>query len=188
MPYLTALQAAAVSGQVVRRAVLVSFAFADAPAYYWQGYGPLRTADNQVWQGAGTLGEISDLDSPVGTSAPVARFTMSGVDVSVAAKARAGAPNVRGRLVQVMVQFYTDELGLVDSPVVAWTGVLDLPKYSADGTGRYTVTISAETEWVARNKPPFGFLTDTDQQVRFPGDRGLELVASLVNKAVNWPS
>ncbi len=169
--------------------MLVYFDFGDAPGRYWLGgFGPLVTADGQIWEGDGGLGAVDGLDVPIGTSAPVATFTMSGVDVRVAALARQQSALVKGRLVQVFVQFFTDDIALLDAPVVAWTGILDVMTYRGLGEGKYAVSVTAETEWAARNKPPYGYLTDTDQQARFPGDRGLELVASLPGKAINWPA
>ena len=186
MPFLNATLAAAARDQTVRLAVLVYFDFADAPGRYWLGYGPLRTADGQTWQGTGALASIEGLDAPTGTTAPKATFTMSGVDVRVAALVRASAAKVRGREVNVYVQFYDDDWAPLDDRISVWSGELDIPTYNMLGDGKYSVSVSAEGPWTARAKPPFGFYSDTDQQARFPGDRALELMASLVGKAVNW--
>ncbi|GAB6842383.1 hypothetical protein HNR00_003591 [Methylorubrum rhodinum] len=192
MPFLTATQAAVAAGRTVRLAVLAYFDFADGPGRYWlYGAGPLVTGDGQTWDGTGTLAQIDGLDVPVGTTAPKATFTMSGVSARIAALARSQSANVRGRDVRVLVQFYVEATGgaivRLDDPIEVWSGEMDVMSYDALGNGQFSVSVSAEGPWTARNKPPFGFLTDTDQQARFPGDRGLELVASLPGKAINWP-
>lgn len=185
---LSQTQAAAAAGLTVRRAVLVHFDFLNQPGWYWLGHGPIRTADGQVWEGTGALGSIDGLTVPIGTTAESVTFTLSGVDVRVAALARSQSALVKGREVRVLVQFYTEEWGLADDAVDIWGGTLDVMTYRALGAGTYSVTVTAEGEWSGRNKPPFGYLNDTDQQARFPGDRGLELVASLPGKAINWPT
>lgn len=188
MAFLSAVQAAAAAGLTVRPAVLAHFDFLGQPGWYWMGNGPLITADGQVWDGTGAMASIDGLNVPIGTTADVATFTLSGVDMRVAALARQQSALVKGRDVQVLVQFYTDEWGLADLPVNIWGGTLDVMTYLALGDGKFAVSVTAEGEWASRNKPPFGFLNDTDQQARFPGDRGLELVGSLPNKAINWPT
>ena len=46
------------------------------------------------------------------------------------------------------------------------------------------LTLRVESNFARRNATPLGEYTDRDQQRRHPGDRGAELVASLVNKRV----
>lgn len=188
MAFLSGVQAASAAGLTVRPAVLAHFDFLGQPGWYWMGFGPLVTADGQVWDGTGAMARIDGLNVPIGTTAEAATFTLSGVDVRVAALARQQSALVKGRDVRVLVQFYTDEWGLADDPVEVWSGILDVMTYRALGEGRFAVSVTAENVWSGRNKSPFGFLNDTDQQARFPGDRGLELVGSLPNKAINWPT
>lgn len=188
MSFLSATQAAAAQGLTVRIAVLAQFDFVGDPRWYWMGDGPLRTADGQVWEGTAGLAQISGLTTPIGTSAPQATFALSGVDARVAALARRQSATVKGREVRVLVQFYTDALALLDAPVEVWSGDLDVMTYEVRDDGTYVVSVTAESPWASRSKAPFGFLNDTDQQARFPADRGLELVASLPGKAINWPS
>ncbi|MFY9292685.1 MAG: hypothetical protein WAP03_18625 [Methylorubrum rhodinum] len=190
MPFLSEAQAAVIDSLSVRLAVLCEFDFVGEIGRYWLGFGPLRSADGRLWQGTGNLAKIDGLDVPVGTSAPKATFTLSGVDARAAALVRMKGAAVLGRDVRVLVQLYRDVDGgleTVEAPFEAWSGEMDLPRYDVLGEGKYAITVSAEGPWTARNKPPFGFYTDTDQQARFPGDRGLELVASLPGKAINWP-
>ncbi|GEP12252.1 hypothetical protein [Methylobacterium gnaphalii] len=188
MAFLSNTQRAAAQGATVIAALLVSFDFTDAPAFYWTGDGPLKTADGQIWDGTSGLGQVDGLSAPVGTSAPQATFTLSGVSARVAALARQQSALVKGREVRVSVQFCAEDLALLDAPVEVYSGSLDVMTYQALGSGIFSVQTTAESPWTGRNKPPFGFLTDADQQARYPGDRGLELVAGLVAKTILWPS
>ena len=188
MAYFDAATLSALAQRTVRLSPLVFFDFVGDPRRYGFQSGPLRTADGQEWEGTGGVGSISGLATPIGTTAPVVTFQMSGVDARVAALARAASSTVKGRGVTVFLQVFTEDWGLLGSPISLWDGELDLMRYRAEGGGQYTVSVTAETAWTKRSKPPFGFLTDTDQKARFPGDRGLEQVSSLIGKTINWPS
>ena len=54
------------------------------------------------------------------------------------------------------------------------------------GLGRQSISLTAETLFVDRVRAPWGLQTDTDQQARWPGDRGFEFAPSLIFKTVNW--
>lgn len=188
MAYFDAATLAALGLPVVRISPLVHFDFVDDPRWYGFQAGPLRTAGGQIWEGTAGLGEISGLSTPIGTTAPVVTFKLSGVDARVAALARKASSAVKGRDASVFVQVFNADWSLLGSPIHIWDGELDVMNYKAEGNGQYSVSVTAETAWVRRNKPPYGYLTDTDQKARFPGDRGLEQVSSLVGKIINWPS
>lgn len=188
MTIFPATIAAALAGRVVRAAHLVAFDFLDDPRWYWLGFGPLRTADGQVWEGTGGIGEVDGLTFAIGTAAPQTTFKLSGVDARVIALAQQQSDRVKGREVRVYVQFLDENLALLDDPFEIWWGTLDVMTYEAAGNETYTVTASAEGVWTGRNKPPFGYFTDADQQARHPGDRGLEQVGSLPGKTITWPA
>jgi hypothetical protein len=178
---------AAVSGPVARLALLAQFDFVDDPRWYWTGFGSLRTLDDHLWEGTAGLAAISGLDVPIGTTAPQVTFTLSGVDPRIIALARRQSDTVKGRAVTVWFQLFNDDWSLRGAPYHIWTGDLDVMTYNAGGDGTYTVSVSAESIWAGRRKPAFGYLSDADQEARSPGDRGLEQVASLPGKTINWP-
>jgi hypothetical protein len=64
---------------------------------------------------------------------------------------------------------------------------MDQMKYGAQGPAERSVTVTAESLWTNRNRPPFGLYTHADQVARFTGDRGLEQVSALENKTIRWP-
>lgn len=187
MAFFDAATLAALDLPVARIAPLVHFDFVGDPRWYGFQAGPLRTADGQIWEGTAGLGEISGLATPIGTTAPVATFKLSGVDARVAALARAASSTVKGRDASVFVQMFNADWSLL-GPIHIWDGELDVMNYKALGNGVFSVSVTAETAWVRRNKPPYGYYTDADQKARFPDDRGFEQVSSLVGKILNWPS
>lgn len=187
MSFLSSQALAAVSKGGVKLAMLVHFDFVEDPRRYWLGFGPLPTLDGHVWEGTAGLGEISGLNVPIGTVAQQVSFALSGVDARVANLARRQSDLVKGRAVTVFVQIFNDDWSPLGLPLHVWSGDLDVMSWDQSEDGSFIVKVSAESIWAARRKSPFGFYTDADQQARSPGDRGLELMASLPGKTITWP-
>ncbi|WP_116654875.1 hypothetical protein [Pelagibacterium sediminicola] len=187
------IQAAMAKRQI--GAALLTFAdFREVPRRWWPGHGLLR-AGGHDWLGAGEFISIEGLEQPIGTRAPKMTFTLSGVDATIVQMARQASDRVKDRRITVYIQFFDvtpDDAGkqpwsLLDSPYALATGIMDQMSYTLEGADRRTVTLTAESLWVNRRRPPYGFWTDRDQNSRFPGDRGLEQVVNLVQKQARWP-
>lgn len=187
MSFLSSAALAAVSKGSVKLALLAHFDFVDDPRRYWMGFGPLRTLDSANWEGTAGVGEISGLNVPIGTVAQQVSFSLSGVDARVAKLARRQSDLVKGRAVTVYVQIFNEDWSPLGTPLHVWSGELDVMSWEQGDDGTFVVKVSAESIWAARRKSPFGFYTDADQQARSPGDRGLELMASLPGKTITWP-
>jgi hypothetical protein len=188
MGYFSETVATALSGRTVQATMLVYFDFVDEPMGLWPGFGALKTNDGREWSGLGELGNIEGLEQALGTAAPVVTFTLTGIDPSIMAKAKAASATVKGRDVTVYLQTFDADSAPLDEPYALWSGILDVMSYKAVGAASRTVSVTAETLWTGRRKPPFAYYTDTDQQARFPDDRGLEQVSSLVSKRIVWPN
>lgn len=182
---------AALDRRTVSAELLIHMDFRDTPRRWWTGRGWLDTAGH-LWQGMGTLITIDGIETAPGGVASQATFTLSGVTPDVVALARSASDRVHGRDVTVSVQFFrTDAPDMcepLDAPVAVWAGEMDQMVYTASGDVSRIVTLTAESLWSDRNRPPFGLWTDRDQQARFPGDRGWRHAAALVNKTIRWPT
>lgn len=187
MGYFPAATSALLAGQIVRCAVLVRFDFTTAPRNLWLGAGKLW-AGGEYWDGLGELGSVSGIESAIGGTAPVATFRLSGVDAALVPAALASATEVKGRDVTVYLQFFDDEQQTLDEPFSIYAGTLDVMRINAQGSELRTIEVTAETLFARRAMPPWGYLTDRDQQKLFPGDRGLEHVPFMISRTVNWPS
>lgn len=187
--------AAAMAKKTIGASLLVFMDFKDAPRRWWTGFGMLD-AGNAEWTGLGKFVSVDGLEGQVGTAAPQATFTVSGVDPDIVAQARASSDRVKGRRAVVYIQFFHtsptdagDQVhSLLDTPYAVWSGKMDQVQFSASGPSLRTITVTAETLWASRNRPRYGLYTDRDQNGRFPGDRGLEQVSSLVSKTIRWPT
>jgi hypothetical protein len=194
MGYFNATVEAYLNRRSIAGSLLVFMDFVDTPRRWWPGFGDL-VAGGHTWQGTGEMISVSGLEQPIGTSAPQTTFTLSGVDASIITLARNAAARVKGRRVVVYLQcFEIDPANAsiaawtpLDAPAALWTGTMDQMKYSAQGPGERSVTVTAESRWTNRNRPPFGLFTNADQVARFAGDRGLEQVPDLENKTIRWP-
>lgn len=178
------------AGGLVRAALGLEMHFASGIERLWEGFGPLTTNDGKTWKGTAALGSIEGISQSINGSAPEVRFRLSGVDAEFAVKAKAEAEEYVYRPAIVYIQFFDDDWQPLDNPyaltVVRMTGL----EVSFDGSGDervYEVAVNAETPFAVRRRAPFGYLTDRDQQLRHPGDKGLERVAGIDNKNITFP-
>lgn len=183
--------AAMLGGRTVRASFLVEFDFATQPMRIWTGAGKLE-AGGEEWHGLGKLGSISGLEQAVNGEAPETTFVLSGINSQIVTIARDEfAEEAKDRLVRVLIQFHNAEddraLTLYDAPFAIWSGRMQVPRFEIQGPRKRKITVTAESLFSLRSRPSFSQYTDKDQQLRFPGDRGFEAVAGLVNKTVTWP-
>lgn len=178
-------------GRTVRISFLVLLDFVSSPVRIWTGSGRLTTGGAN-WYGLGQLGSISGLEQAVNGEAPETTFVLSGINSEIVSLARDEFPTEgRDRLAQVLIQFHNAEddrpLELFDQPYPIWAGRMQVPRFELQGPRTRKITVSAESLFALRSRPSFSQYTDTDQNARFPGDRGFEFVPSLINKTVTWP-
>lgn len=175
--------------------LLVFMEFDQAPRRWWMGFGDLVTNDGHVWQGVGDLISVEGLSEERGTTATPMTFVLSGVDAEIVTLARNASDRVKGQRVTVYLQFFditpgdasVEPWAPLDLPEVLRVGTMEQMRYVAEGPTSRRVIVTAEGLWTGRNRPPFALFTDRDQNARFPGDRGIEQVANLVNKQIEWP-
>jgi len=185
-------QQAQLSGQKVRRALLVKFDFTSGPMCLWNGQRTLKTPDGQTWRGMHGLGSVQGLQQAINGAAPELRITVSGVDKDFAAKAKAEASEYVNRAVIVYAQFFNEDWSLLDAPfAVAWArmrGIVARKEATESGIVR-SVTLTAETPFgETKRRPRASYVVDRDQQMRFPGDRANERTPGLESKLVTFPT
>lgn len=177
---------AALAGATIIKSHLVFLDYLSGPVRVWSGFGMLETG-GQTWGGVGDLGSISALEMPVDGNAPVTTLTLSGVKPEWVPRARAAATEVRGRTCQIFVQHFDLDHQLLDGPLCLYTGLMDTIKIVAPDARTRRVELTVEWLFARRGIAPFGYLTDEDQQARYPGDRGAEFVSAMQNHSVKWP-
>lgn len=187
--------AAALAGSKVECAFLVLFDFTSQPMRLWKGEGMLRTNDGARWAGIGNLGSMSGIEQAVNGEAPEMTFVLSGIDADIMRLAKDEfQAEVKGRLVYVLIQFFgvddpadPDNQRPLDNPYPVCCGRCLAPTFTFNDSGERSVSLSAESLFSLRSRPAYAMYTDSDQQLRFPGDEGFAFVGSLVNAVVTWP-
>lgn len=178
------------SGRVVRRARLVWFDFASGPIGLWNGFGRLTTKDGRRWSGLMQLGSISGVAQAINGTAPEIRLSVSGVDVTFAAKAKAETAEYYNRSVTVFSQYFDADWQCLDLPFAeSWALMRKLSpsrESTQDGFVR-TVTISGETPFAGKRRPRFAYLGDRDQQQRHEGDKAAERISGIDAKIITFP-
>lgn len=173
------------SGLSVSAGILFQFEFLSQTMRFWDGLRTLTTVDDRTWQGSGSVISVSGLEHRPNMGASPATFTMSGVQNEFIQFAAGNQQEVVGRPCAVFIQFMADETTPLDNPVAIWSGNMDTLSFRA-GSGDQSITLTAESLFVNRIRAPYGYMTDRDQQTRFPGDTGMTLMPVLINKSVTW--
>lgn len=163
---------------------LFEFEFLSQTVRFWDGIGYLN-AGGKRWQGSGKLISATGLEQSQNLSAPQATFTLSRATSDLVAFAADSEEEVTGRPVRVFLQFLSRPYVTLDEPVALWAGKMDVPSFSI-GLRNFSISITAESLFVERVRAQHGYMTDTDQQTRWPGDKGMEFMALLLNKTTKW--
>lgn len=189
MPFPSVI-AAELGGKTVRCDAFVEIGFANGARRMHNGFGTIETNDGKVWQGIGNLGSISGLQQAInGTAAPL-ELSLSGVDAGFAAQAKGNRDNWYMRPVVVFLQFFDADWQPLDMPfAVAFATMrqLTIDRRSTEEGMVYTVTVQAEGPFITRKRARYGFYSDTDQQKRFPGDRGCERTQGIEQHNIIFP-
>jgi hypothetical protein len=186
MGFFNSTIAAAASGKTVRVAPLVKFDFLSSSRSVWPGYGSI-SAGAQTWEGIGSFGSMSEIDAPIGGSAPDMTFTLSGVDAGFVTLSLGDPNEIKGRPVRVYLQFFNEDWATLDDPIAIYLGTMDVMRVKSDGPTKRIIEVTAETLFIGRGMSRWAYWSDRDQNRRFAGDRGLEFISTMTNKTTLWP-
>jgi hypothetical protein len=177
--------AAALRGDTITAEILAFFDFKTSPQRVHAGFGPLL-AGGFVWQGMGGLGTVSDIESAVGGIAPVVTFTLAGTGPEIANDVVNAKTEVKGRDCIVYLQIYGPGLVPLGGLYTLYRGVMDRLVHTAADANTWTAQLTVETKFSRRGLPPFGNLTNADQQRRYLGDNGLFDIPQMINRRRPW--
>jgi hypothetical protein len=112
---------------------------------------------------------------------------LSGVSADAVARVKAAESEAIGRTMQIFLQFFDEDWQPLDGPISLRKGRMTGFAFSGAGPVNRSIVVRAEGALLARGRPPGTYLSDAEQNARFPGDKGLEFVASLQNATVVFP-
>lgn len=179
---LTAEMHAALAEEVKHPLVFFEGHFLDGVLRLWSGIGTLSW-DDQEWYGAGDLGRITQLPDAAGLEAQSMKVELRGVDLENISLALS---QVKQRNpAHIYVGFADKDWNVIPNPYHAFSGMMDVPQITEDGkTVSISLTLESRAKRILQKKERRR--THEDQQIRFPGDRGLEYVASLQDAQIKW--
>jgi hypothetical protein len=179
---MSAGQLAATQSTNLRPALFVEAHFVNGPIYVWTGRGSIVWGGH-TWLGVGSLGSVSTIEEGASIDAKGITITLSGIDSTLLAdimtEFQVGLP------VLVWLGFFDETLSLIDDPVISWAGRMDQPTVDVDGQ-TCTISINCENRLVEMNVAVDRRYTNEDQQLDYPGDRGMEFVSSIQDVTIYW--
>lgn len=188
---LSATIAALLAGRTVRCAHLVEFCFASGPRRVWNGNYKINTGGHD-WFGNKKLVAVEGLEHDGDGQSAEIRATVSGTDTRFLALAvSANKAEYIGKHMKVYHQFFDADRTLLDDPQARASAIIDgieVSRGPMDPNGtRRTITITAQNIFYGRSSPPASLFSHVDQQLRFPGDRGLAYISRLQFTNIPFP-
>lgn len=164
---------------VVNFITAVEINFDLAPVRIWNGYRPI-TIDGDEYLGLATLMSVSGFDESMEIAAKGATVTIAGFDPSIVSVAL--QENYQNRSMKIMV-------GTLDGDTTdmytVFRGRLDTMDISESGNGA-VITVTAENRLIDLERARSSRYTSEDQKTYYPDDLGLDYVADLQDKSIDW--
>ena len=175
--------------------VLVELDLPGGARRAWNGVQELTTNDQKVWGPVGEFGTVGSVEGGSAMESPgfqlgLALPGIDGATASAFAAAVAGARemDVFGRWVTIWLQLFDRDTNAPSGlPIAVAAGVMVQVEDSWDGVSGASLRLSCEHVLTAALAGAGGWLTDSDQQARHPGDLAFELVGVIKDRTVRWP-
>lgn len=177
-----------VSGRNVHVALGIKFDFASETIRCWTGRGTFTAADNTEWLGLGELASIDGVQASAIVSVEPVTITLSGLDATLMELTRQQATEIRGQRCGVYILCFDENWKPLDDPYLVELYLMDKATFSVDGDSRtMSITVTAEPLFYTKHVPLTSYMTDQDQQRKYPGDKVFERVALLAGRqTVIW--
>ena len=175
-------------GEFVKVAMLFKIELASGTLFYALQNTPFTDTTGQVWEPA-NADVITFDDFPLMNEAIAQKRTyrIALGDASLGNRIVSSEAEYRGRKITQFMQILAPDRTPVSTPKFLHVGFMDVATVSVSA-GNATLSITCEGLFTAKDKTPYGFLTDADQKARHTGDRGLERVTNLQKGVtVPWP-
>lgn len=194
MAFFTDTQLAQLSASTVRIDLLIQMEFVGETVRVWNGNTPL-VANGETWipmHGRGTIDGIGYSSGTAAESVTIGLSGLPGQASDLLANALENTPRVNQQLVKLFVQLFDDEWQNIGNPIPVWWGYAQPPEITrsqmqgVEGAVQ-SISITAENAFFNRSRPPFGRLTDRDQQRRHNGDRFCQHIPRLFQATFTYP-
>lgn len=172
----------AADSNVLYPALLAELEFSSGFTRMWSGYGDL-VYDSNTYTGIGTLAGVSSVVEGADVSAGGITMTLNGIPPTFIALALADSR--QGTQVRFHLALFDASGSIIDTAEDVFRGLMDVPTI-LKSQPTSSITITAESRLIELQKAKERRYTHEDQQELYPGDKGLEYVAGLQGKKINW--
>lgn len=169
------------------------FAEVDLPSgikYYHSGVGTLE-AGGKTWQGitdpiGGQLVRIDPVeDARFGAAASVV-ILLGGISTDFWSEIKTTAREIEGRRCDLYWATFDPETGVIDVTLKKlFPGKITAPSLHRAGVGVRNASFTVEGFWHSQNYPFGGRWNASDQERRFPGDKGGQFIGVKVQEIFN---
>lgn len=143
----------------------------------------------QTYTGLGNLGGVGELKESEDGQTQKVDLTLSQVNASYLSLALGSVPNYQGRAVRIYVALTDANLALSGSPVLRFSGWMNLVKVKRENANTGIITVECMTGgYDVRRNPAALRMNDVQHQAVRPGELGFQYVADLIGKPQLWLS
>lgn len=145
---------------------------------------PYDVVDGQgnTFFGVGALGSIDKLEEGVDPQARGIKVALTGIPLTYITTLF--QEQFQGREMRILFGLFDETHTIIASPVEIGTWLMDTADIVLGTTA--TITVSAESVFVAWDTPNHLRYTHNEQQALYPGDVGLEHTASMAGEEFTW--
>lgn len=180
---LNASLANAVIDTVVAPAFFFKAEFDSGDVLAWSGYGDI-TWGGDTYLGIGDFGGVDKVDETSDVRANGCTLTLSGIPSQLLAIAL--TEPYQGRPCTLFLGALNLTSGaIIGTPYPLISGRMDVMTIE-EGADTGTITLTVENRLIELFRTKERRYTHEDQQIDFSGDLGLEYVAGLQEKPINW--
>lgn len=139
------------------------------------------------WLGLGALGSISAVEESDGLEARSLSFTLNAAEKTWLALAAGPVEEYRGRNAKLYMCPLSENLQLIDTPVLCWSGIMDMVSIGIDGEDGQIV-LKCETSAFGLKRRPALRMNGAQQKQKYPTDTGFDYLPDLIAKPQTWLS
>lgn len=173
--------ATAAAQQALAMVTLCDLNFSDGTIRVHDGFMQLSFGGN-TYSGLGDYGQIDVVDESTETIAKTITLTLSSVPGNLLTEAM--TQNYQGRVVTIYIGILdVNSMQFIDTPETIWEGRMDYMTVEIQQNG---ATLQMRCENRLNREPLVARLTDTDQQLAYPGDTFLDLVWMIPFASAGW--
>lgn len=162
-------------------ALLAEIDHPDGLTHLWTGIGTLQY-NNYPWLGVGKLGSITPIKRSSEIVIQELTFKLSGVSPDTTTWLTA---NVRNRSAKAWLACI-DGVDVVADPIVLIDVLLDYQTLSVDENGNAIIELHALSGFYTLERPINEVWSSQDQQARYPGDVGFDMIDQLQMQEILW--